>query len=634
MGNVVVQMDSISYKRKPKYYEIPEISNRIARPDNIVNTSIKHIIDEFKKGKSLLSSIVSGRRIKANFVETQLILLDFDNCKKINGVYEKFPPEKYISFDDMLKNSFVQNYATCIYKTYSHTEEINRYRILFVLEEVVRDSNVLNSILDTMLNIFPTADKSCKDIVRIFFSGYDFEILDYSNRLTTSNTLLKGSVRASNTNNELVIPKKVKAKLDYVDNVIFDTDFNSTEVTSIIKERDIEEYREYLNSFINTKEIKIYSIKDFVYFINSLNTKELFGIPDEATFKCILTEDSNPSASITKSEDNIYWYTRFSDKTLHFRNIDIFKILLNTNDLDNVKDFIFRTLDIEYEVPTYLKPINAKAKELVKVLETEEDLKKYPNLYKVVKQHRLSMSYLLKHLLINPYFNSDIDKSCYLSFKSMTFYGKWFYGTVSNSNRVRATKITNLATYLGFLNKLADENYPSYFKRVAVSQKIYNNTSHHNNLLSLDYADKDTAKNILENAEKKCEILRENGYTFKGFTQDFISMVDSITESNLIFNQTKNKKINTNTVTMIEDVSDILYKNFIENKEKYLMEADIKKILQSDYQHSENSIKIKFQHSLSIGLTTLNLKKKKASKILKEELNIDASGYPNIIIPK
>lgn len=81
----------------------------------------------------------------------------------------------------LLKDPFVQKYASILYTTPSHTIEAPRARVVFLLEQPIYQAKNYAAAAAALLWLFSSADRQCKDAARFFYgagSGADMELLD------------------------------------------------------------------------------------------------------------------------------------------------------------------------------------------------------------------------------------------------------------------------------------------------------------------------------------------------------------------------------------------------------------------------------------------------------------------------
>lgn len=98
-----------------------------------------------------------GRRKRDNWRLAQHIGIDLDN-----GL---------IAWDDLVHMPLVDQHASMVHTTASHTPEHPRYRVLFLLSEPMRDPDAYTYAVRCFLKAFGTADEHCKDPARLFFGA-------------------------------------------------------------------------------------------------------------------------------------------------------------------------------------------------------------------------------------------------------------------------------------------------------------------------------------------------------------------------------------------------------------------------------------------------------------------------------
>lgn len=153
---ILTTIDTEGYITKPEKNEIGKISRRIAASSYEVH-NLKEFADLIgNKGYTWCPAVFKNQRKKDDFIQVQMIALDFDEG---------------ISFDDVLERA--KRYMQPIlfaYETFSSLNQ-NKFRIVFMLDKIINDIYEFNLILDVFMRIFPECDKSCKDISRMFFGG-------------------------------------------------------------------------------------------------------------------------------------------------------------------------------------------------------------------------------------------------------------------------------------------------------------------------------------------------------------------------------------------------------------------------------------------------------------------------------
>jgi hypothetical protein len=96
-----------------------------------------------------------GRRSSKNFYTSEVLAVDIDNG---------------MTLEDAKKNPFVQKYAAILYPTQNHTEDHNRFRIVFALTREIQDAEEMKYAYQGITRKFG-GDGACTDACRFFFGS-------------------------------------------------------------------------------------------------------------------------------------------------------------------------------------------------------------------------------------------------------------------------------------------------------------------------------------------------------------------------------------------------------------------------------------------------------------------------------
>ena len=206
-------------KNKPRKNQMQTFNSRFQR----VNGSMEDLLEEIKRGypfciSDLAEDSKTGfcHRDKSNFSSCQIVAVDIDNSvteyhegdgdmfpaatdeeKGIGGKLGEVKTYKrrlgsaggdeellYWSYDDILNHSTVTDHASFVYTTSSHTEEWNRFRIVFVLEEKIYDTKKVSEITKYLSEKFgPASDTQASSAVQGFFGSEDCKSVFFGNFL-------------------------------------------------------------------------------------------------------------------------------------------------------------------------------------------------------------------------------------------------------------------------------------------------------------------------------------------------------------------------------------------------------------------------------------------------------------------
>ena len=154
MKKYEVSFNGKRFNKKPSGSEIGKISNELYTK-SLDYTTLAHEVGE--NGCTFSPAVYNGKRRKENYIGQQLIGLDFDSgitFSEIKNIAEKY----------RLPILFA-------YKTFSYTEEHQKFRVVFALKGMVMDSFTCESLVSMFMKIFGECDEACKDCSRMFFGG-------------------------------------------------------------------------------------------------------------------------------------------------------------------------------------------------------------------------------------------------------------------------------------------------------------------------------------------------------------------------------------------------------------------------------------------------------------------------------
>ena len=168
----------IPYKQKPTQQQAAKISTTII--EDVVAMNPKGIAEKVSDGHSVVLGIMDGDRKKENLLSQQIMMLDFDNTKIVNGVKTK-DDDYYVVMDDVLANPWMRQHAAFMYKSFSYTDDWQRFRVVIFLDKLIRSHQEVTETYEWLMNKYPDADPSPKDCSRIFYGGTEFIEINFEN---------------------------------------------------------------------------------------------------------------------------------------------------------------------------------------------------------------------------------------------------------------------------------------------------------------------------------------------------------------------------------------------------------------------------------------------------------------------
>lgn len=152
---VDICIDNVSFTSKPDDDEAKNINYRIAALND--EYDIEEVAQKISQGYSWSPATFTGnRKIQQDFKSQQLFALDFD---------------RGISIQDAINRAYSYNvYPVIIYETFS-SKYSEKFRIVFCHCSPIYDVNVAKVIQNALVEMFPEADKSSKDISKLYYGG-------------------------------------------------------------------------------------------------------------------------------------------------------------------------------------------------------------------------------------------------------------------------------------------------------------------------------------------------------------------------------------------------------------------------------------------------------------------------------
>lgn len=115
-------------------------------------------------GFATSAELASENRTDANFVSRQLFMVDIDSGMTI---------------EELLADKFYNDYAAGFYTTPSHTDSNHRFRIAFITETPVIETEYTRLLIKGLMRVYKSADPACKDAARLFYGTPNCAIKEY-----------------------------------------------------------------------------------------------------------------------------------------------------------------------------------------------------------------------------------------------------------------------------------------------------------------------------------------------------------------------------------------------------------------------------------------------------------------------
>jgi hypothetical protein len=152
-------------KQKPNEFEKKQITRDLTLVTGLtISDFSKYVAKPYAYTWS--GGVFNGTRSNANWTKQYIFALDFDNTISVSEVLSRF---KQFDIAPQLW-----------YKTLGASDTLEKFRVVLFLAESVSDIKMHSFIINSLLNLFPEADQSCKDAGRYFFGGKESFIVSTS----------------------------------------------------------------------------------------------------------------------------------------------------------------------------------------------------------------------------------------------------------------------------------------------------------------------------------------------------------------------------------------------------------------------------------------------------------------------
>ena len=259
MEKIKLLIDNKPYTSKPDSKETACIKIRLAKPEALKEYTLNEIVECIGKGYTFVPAVLENGTKNKNWKQQQLIGVDIDNEVEA----EILTPEEAIT---LLNDKGIKICA--YYHTFNSSEVKPKFRLLFILKEATCNQEEAKLILKTLMDLLPQADKTCKDLSRLFYgTNKEVKIIDPEARITLEDVI------------KFAKPE-VEAKTE--DNTDYEVSSNLKQLT---KEFDLEKYMIQdgnevcgsSGSWTYFKTCKICGHKDCLRYHKDNNTFYCFG---------------------------------------------------------------------------------------------------------------------------------------------------------------------------------------------------------------------------------------------------------------------------------------------------------------------------------------------------------------------
>lgn len=613
-----VYLDNQQFNRKPESKEIGIITNKIYKQR--ANLDLRELAKEIaEKGRTVMLATYIANLKQSELEQQSILMLDFDNQDKDNQ----------FTLEQALNDKFIKDNACFIYRTFSDSKLIDKFRVVFALDKELNTADEVKMAYRVLLSKYPQADRHTSNPNRLFFgSNSGFREINFENRLKKSEVVRE------------VLEEKVKR---YEVNIPKDFEIiDNTYVYELIKNKKFKQAKEiiaikYSNTNVLNNQFKNETSVNH-FFKTEVDMLEFLDLPTKKSFNCIVFEDNKPSAGVYISETETQIYHNFAN---NFR-ADLVRLVAKLADITAFEaiELLMYLTDSSLITDTLIQRQIRTVDYLISNLENPDLSTLYPTSYKFLNRNLEEITAMLKIVSEYKYIDSqgNVKIMSYLTVDNLT---KQINHKIKHKNVTKETvvKCMYLLTLTDILIKEKIENVDKQLLENIDKSRVKSNNEtdlkrykRYPNFLSItDNADLETVESILKELDSKKFTVKgslnfEWLYTnyskeiaLKVFPQKFDSEVKNITDNLVISNDSTQK---------IEMIMSVIHTYLIKNDTNYIKNSTLVELLKKNKFPKIQKNLTKFRNKVVLEYSNYysqDLAFDKISKELKEQLDIDKS---------
>ena len=402
--NMQIYLDNQQFNKKPENQEIGIITNKIykQRADLNLRDLAKEIAE---KGRTVMLATYIANLKPSELEQQSLLMLDFDNQDKDNQ----------FTLEQALADRFIRDNACFIYRTFSDSRAIDKFRVVFALDIALDKAEQVTTAYRYLLSKYTQADQKTKNPNRLFFgSNSGFIEINFENRLKKSE-VVREVITEDNTD-------KAKYKINTINQYEI---IDNTKVYECIKNKEFKKAKEILavkysdRNVLNMEFENEISVKNF--YTTEVDIVEFLDLPQSKNFCCILTEEENASAGIYRTaKTNIQIYHNFATNFKADLIILIAK-LAEINTFEAIELIMYLTSSQLIQDTSTQRKLRA-VKYFVSKLKSEDLKELYPQAYYYFDRNLEEIIEMIELISEYQYFDKEgnLKIMSYLSLDTMT----------------------------------------------------------------------------------------------------------------------------------------------------------------------------------------------------------------------
>jgi hypothetical protein len=608
-----LHIDSRGYKNKPSGAEVGIVSNRVTQA--VMEVTAPELARVMASGYTAVLATMNGKRKISNMIQQQVLMVDFDNKdeatkKKTEGMF-------YTSIEDIMADSYIQKNASFLYKTFSHSEGWDKFRVVFILDKPLTSIEEVYGAYDYLFEKYPNADVACKDPSRLFFGGHEYIEIDFVNVLP-ADSLPKVVIEKKSY--DIAVPKV--SGVEKARKAVPAVEQGERPTYRLMQQGDADTVKARLQVY----GCKLPSKTMAVNYFKTLNMAEVFGVRYDPFYDFFHYEE-NPSASIFQLEGTEVYLYKCHSTSQKSSPMDIIKVtakLLETS-YTQALNYMIDVCGIEIEVTEQIQELRDQCDLFMNMLLSEELKTTFPAIHERFWRYKRDIVAILTIFKENIY-EDEVGGLRSLTWMSVRNLAVKVYGTEKKKDSV--SRLLNLMTYTNWIDKLDENQIPAdLLVKIKATQASLNRERRSNVFELLTLGD-----DFFEVLNDQCAEMKDNGFTVRGFSQEYVARTDGMDVANQVFVQDKDKTPSKSADKIVSYIHKTVLEaieanGYVEVNE--VLDKTAKKFKSKGYTEK------KYKQAVSEMIMAYGLEKTRLTKELKEQFNITnlaKNASPTILI--
>src|SRR5699024_9598691 len=136
---------------------------------------------------------------------------------------------------------------------------------------------------------------------------------------------------------------------------------------------------------------------------------------------------------------------------------------------------------------------------------------------------------------------------------------------------------------------------------------------------------------FFNNLNMQCEEMKENGFTMKGFSKEYVERTDGKDKADAVYTQDKDRKISKISQEITSDIHKVVLEMI--KHQGVAIEKEVLEVIRSKYRN-KGFTERKYKQAISEMIDMYELKRKRLTKTMRKEfgLNLPPKSMPTVLI--